>query len=177
MYTTITGRILGDTFQNSALVYVPANRGEINLVTVTGNTLTPDQQWEALDNFISGNKYLESRRGKYTERNGDRLAWSHVIDLKLAQEFKINVNNKSHKLEFTADVFNFTNMLNKNWGRRFFATNDQALMLQQVGFLADGTTPTFNFNPNVANSINQIDDVGLQSARWQMQVGARYSFN
>lgn len=171
------GRILGDTFQNSALAYIPANRSEINLVTVTGNALTPDQQWAALDAFISGNKYLNSRRGKYAERNGDRLDWSHVVDLKLAQEFKINVGNKSHKLEFTADVFNFTNMLNKNWGRRYFASNDQALLLQQVGFLANGTTPTFNFNPNVANSINQIDDVGLQSARWQMQVGARYSFN
>ncbi|GAA6771579.1 hypothetical protein AAGS39_23280 [Flavobacterium sp. CGRL2] len=171
------GRIMKDTNQNSALVYIPANRSEITLVTATGNALTPDQQWQALDAYISSNKYLNSRRGKYAERNGDRLDWSHVIDLKLAQEFKINVGNKSHKLEFTADVFNFTNLLNKNWGRRYFATNDQVLLLQQVGFLANGTTPTFNFNPNVANSVNQIDDVGLQSARWQMQVGARYSFN
>jgi hypothetical protein len=67
--------------------------------------------------------------------------------------------------------------LNNHWGRRYFASNDQVLLLNQVGFLSNGTTPTFNFNPNVLNSINQIDDVGLQSARWQMQVGVRYSFN
>ncbi|MEO7977533.1 TonB-dependent receptor [Flavobacterium sp.] len=171
------GRIMRDTNQNSALAYIPASKSEVVLVPNTANPLTADQQWEALDSYISSNKYLNSRRGKYAERNGDRLDWSHVIDLKLAQEFKLNVGKKSHKLEFTADVFNFTNMLNKNWGRRYFATNDQVLLLQQVGFLANGTTPTFNFNPNVANSVNQIDDSGLQSARWQMQVGARYSFN
>jgi hypothetical protein len=43
-------------------------------------------------------------------------------------------------------------------------------------FLADKTTPTFSFDPNNANRINQVDDLGLQSSRWQMQVGVRYSF-
>ncbi|WP_244307345.1 TonB-dependent receptor [Flavobacterium fluviatile] len=167
------GQLMQDTFSNSALVYVPANRSEINLVATS--TLTADQQWEALDQFISSNKYLNSRRGKYAERNGDRLDWSHVVDVKIAQEFSINVNKKSHKLEFTADIFNFTNLLNKNWGRRYFATNDQVLLLNRVGNLPDGTTPTFNFNPNT--TVNQIDDAGLQSSRWQMQIGARYSFN
>ena len=177
VYNDNNGRIMRDTNQNSALAYIPTQKSEVVLVSTTANPMTPDQQWEAYDSYISSNKYLNSRRGKYAERNGDRLDWSHVIDLKFAQEFKLNVGKKSHKLEFTADVFNFTNMLNKNWGRRYFATNDQVLLLQQVGFLANGTTPTFNFNPNVANSVNQIDDSGLQSARWQMQVGARYSFN
>ena len=169
------GRIMKDTNQNSALVFVPAKKSDIVLVATP--SLTADQQWAALDSYITSNEYLNSRRGKYAERNGDRLDWSHVIDVKIAQEFKLNVKNKSHKLEFTADIFNFTNLLNKNWGRRYFATNDQVLLLNQVGFLPNGTTPTFNFNPSVANSVNQIDDVGLQSARWQMQVGARYSFN
>jgi hypothetical protein len=172
-----SGRILQDSFQNSALIYVPASRSEINLVTVSSNPLTPDQQWAALINYIDNDKYLSSRKGKYAERNADRLEWSNVVDLKLAQEFALNVNKKSHKLELTVDVFNFTNMLNNHWGRRYFASNDQVLLLNQVGFLSNGTTPTFNFNPNVLNSINQIDDVGLQSARWQMQVGVRYSFN
>jgi hypothetical protein len=47
----------------------------------------------------------------------------------------------------------------------------------QRGFLADKTTPTFSFDPNNANRINQVDDLGLQSSRWQMQVGVRYSFS
>ncbi|SFD35686.1 TonB-dependent receptor [Flavobacterium phragmitis] len=171
-----TGNLLRDTFQPSALIYVPANKGEI-IFTPTA-TMTADQQWDAFNNFISHDKYLNSRRGKYAERNGDRLDWSHVVDVKIAQEFSINVNKKSHKLEFTADIFNFTNLLNKNWGRRYFMSNDQILLLKHSGFLADGTTPTFTFNPSTTSNVkNQIDDVGLQSSRWQMQVGARYSFN
>jgi len=171
-----TGNLLRDTFQPSALIYVPANKGEI-VFTPTA-TMTADQQWEAFNTFISNDKYLKNRRGQYAERNGDRLDWSHVIDVKIAQEFSINVNKKSHKLEFTADIFNFTNLLNKNWGRRYFMSNDQILVLKHSGFLADGTTPTFTYNPSTTSNVkNQIDDVGLQSSRWQMQVGARYSFN
>ena len=67
-------------------------------------------------------------------------------------------------------------MLNKNWGKRYFTSFDQVQLLKQEGFLADKTTPTFSFDPTNAQRINQIDDLGLQSSRWQMQVGVRYSF-
>ncbi|MEM0576243.1 TonB-dependent receptor [Flavobacterium polysaccharolyticum] len=171
------GRLLQDTFRNSALIYVPANKADINLVTVASNSLTPDQQWEALSAFIEGNEYLRSRKGNYVERNGDRLKTSHIVDLKLTQDFTINVGKKKHSIAFTADIFNFTNLLNKNWGKRYFVSNDQVLLLQQVGFVTGTNTPTFNYNPTVANNINQVDDVGLNSSRWQIQTGVRYTFN
>jgi hypothetical protein len=38
---------------------------------------------------------------------------------------------KSHKIELTADVFNFTNLLNKNWGKRYFASFNQVQLLEQ----------------------------------------------
>ncbi len=170
-----SGRLLQDTFNNSALIYVPANQSEINLVQ-TSTSLTPQAQWEALSATIEGNDYLRSRKGQYAERNGDRLKTTHVIDLKLAQEFTINVNKKKHTLEFSADVFNFTNLLNKDWGKRYFATNDQVQLLQQIGFLPATNTPTFTYNPT-AGDVNRVDDVGLNSSRWQMQVGVRYTFN
>ena len=56
-------------------------------------------------------------------------------------------------------------------------SNDQVLLLQQVGFVTGTNTPTFNYNPAVANNINQVDDVGLNSSRWQIQTGVRYTFN
>ncbi|MGO4817331.1 TonB-dependent receptor [Flavobacterium sp. W22_SRS_FP1] len=168
------GNLLQDTFSASALIFVPGNRADINLVS--NSNFTADQQWEALSAFIEGDSYLRGRKGNYVERNADRLKWSHVVDLKLAHEFSINVNKKSHKIELTADVFNFTNLLNKNWGKRYFASFGQVQLLEQRGFLADKTTPTFSFDPNNADRINQVDDLGLQSSRWQMQVGVRYSF-
>ena len=49
--------------------------------------------------------------------------------------------------------------------------------LNKLDFLANGTTPTFSYNPTVGNNVNQVDDVGLNSSRWQMQTGVRYTFN
>ncbi len=170
------GRISQDTFSNSALIYVPATKADITFVTANG--LTPDQQWDAFNSFVEGNDYLRSRRGKYAERNGDRLKTSHIIDLKFAQDFTIKVGKKKHTLSFTADIFNFTNLLNKDWGKRYFVNNDQVPLLTQVGStIAAGARPVFSFNPVTAANINQVDDVGLNSSRWQVQTGLRYTFN
>lgn len=171
------GRLLQDTFSNSALIYVPASQSEIRLVSTTANPLTPQAQWDALSAFIESNEYLKGRKGGYAERNGDRLKTSHVVDLKFAQEFIITSGKKKHTLEFTADIFNFTNLLNKNWGKRYFTGFDQVQLLKQEGFVTGTKTPTFSYNPDVANNINQVDDVGLNSSRWQVQTGVRYTFN
>jgi hypothetical protein len=42
-------------------------------------------------------RHLRGRKGNYVERNADRLKWSHVVDLKLAHEFSINVNKRVTK--------------------------------------------------------------------------------
>ncbi len=169
------GALLQDTFSNSALIFVPAKRADINLVAANG--LTPDQQWEALSAFIEGNEYLRSRKGMYAERNGDRLKTSHVVDLKFAQEFTFTIGKKKHTFELTADMFNFTNFLNKNWGKRYFTNNDQVQLLRLVGNVPANAAPAFSYNPATGNTINQVDDVGLNSSRWQMQTGVRYTFN
>ena len=67
--------------------------------------------------------------------------------------------------------FNFTNLWNEEWGKRYFVCNDNVPLIDFEGFAADGTTPEYSFCPNALNSINQIDDAGLQSTRWRMQLG------
>ena len=180
VYNNGTGNgILSDTFSNSALIYIPSNQTEINLVLDPqgNNTLSPSQQWESLNSYINNNDYLNSRRGTYAGRNEHRLKMSHIVDLKFAQEFTITSGKQKHNFEITADIFNFTNLLNQDWGKRYFATFDQVQLLTHVGFLPGTNTPTFNFNPNVTQSMNQVDDAGLNSSRWQMQLGVRYTFN
>jgi hypothetical protein len=171
------GNLLRDTFSNSALIFVPATQSQIVLVNDATTGLNPQQQWDALNNFIVNNEYLNSRRGTYAERNGDRLKWSNVVDLKLAQEFTLTTGKRKHSFEVTADIFNFTNLVNKDWGKRYNASFDQVQLLNHVGFLPDGTTPTFRYNPAVERSVNQVNDSGLNSSRWQMQFGVRYTFN
>lgn len=179
-YAVNGDRLLNDTGNfTGALPYIPTNQAEAQLVDNidrNGNVIaTAAQQWALMDAFIEGNDYLSTRRGQFAERNGDRTAWSHIIDLKFAQEFALKIKETNHKFEFSADIFNFTNFLNKEWGVRNFTGTQR--FTDFAGFAEDGTTPQFTFDPNTGTTINQIDDAGLSSSRWQMQVGLRYSFN
>lgn len=166
--------LLSDTGSDSALMFVPANEGQANLVDT--DDLSASEQWALLDAFIEGNDYLRTRRGQFAERNADRSNWSHIVDLKFAQEFGIKFGEKIHRLEFTADIFNFTNMLNEEWGVRTFSNFNQVQLVDFQGFDTDGTTPQFTFDPRNGETDNIIDDRGLVSSRWQMQVGLRYTF-
>ncbi len=173
-YTVFGDRLINDTGNNTgALPFIPENEAQAHLIDT--DDLTASQQWALMDAFIEGNDYLSARRGQFAERNGDRTAWSHIIDLKFAQEFALRIKETNHKFEFTADIFNFTNFLNKEWGVRNFTGTQRFTEFE--GFAEDGTTPQFTFDPNTGSTINQIDDSGLSSSRWQMQVGLRYSFN
>ena len=171
--------LLNDDSRDNALLYVPANQFEINFATLTdsdGNVIaTPAKQWEQFNNFIENDSYLSKRRGRYVERNGDRLAWSHVIDLKFLQDFSINVGGKKHTLQASVDIFNFTNLLNSDWGKRRFVNNGNVGLLTTV---SGGPDPLFTFDASrFEDGIDELDDRGIQSSRWQMQVGLRYLFN
>jgi outer membrane receptor for ferrienterochelin and colicin len=166
--------VLNDDSRDNALIYVPANASQINLLD-GANGLTSAEQWNALDEFIEGNDYLRSRRGKYAEVNAERSPWSHVVDLKVLQDFSIKFGNKTHTLQASFDIFNLTNLLNKDWGVRQFAPNFGEIELLRTE--SNGTSPVFSFDPDDADDLFEIDDSGIQSSRWQMQFGLRYIFN
>lgn len=178
--------LLGDDSRDNALLYVPRNQSEINLVPLrdgrnnTGNIVaTVDQQWQALNTFIENDKYLSGRRGQYAEANASRASWNHSIDFKLLQNFSIYTGaDKENKntLQLSVDLFNVANFLNKDWGERTFVPGfgEVGLVTTQRG----GPDPEFTFDPNFTNSdVEVIDDGGTRSSRWQMQIGARYIFN
>jgi len=78
----------------------------------------------------------------------------------------------------TSDIFNFTNLLNKDWGRRYYVAYGTYQLLKYTGMDEDGTTPTFQYTgPESVDDIFNIDDSGLTSSRWQGQIGVRYIFN
>lgn len=165
------------------LLYVPKDRNDINLVDIVATdgtiTSTADAQWASLNQFIEDHKSLKNSRGKVVERHSERLPFSNIIDLKLMQEFKFNVApERENKIQISVDVFNFTNMLNKDWGRMYYTLGDYSnyQVLQFQGYKADGTTPTYTYYNKNANETWGIDDSGLQSSRWQAQVSIRYIF-
>ena len=150
------------------LLYIPASESEINLVDIEGQE-TAAQQWAALDAYIENDPYLSSRRGDYAEPNQSRSPFEHVLDLKIAQDFQISGN----KFQLTLDMFNFTNFVNKNWGRRYFVGGNVAQVIQANR--VDPNTVEYNFkDPGDPWNIVQA---GTYSARWNAQVGVRYIFD
>lgn len=170
---------------NNDLVYLPtqAEVATMRFETITKRdpatgavtyTRTEAQQRVDFEELIQNDKYLNSHRGRNTEKYDVRTPFEHVFDFKLVQVIPII---KNHKIELTFDVMNVGNLLNSKWGRTYFITNNVA------------TPITFRRN-EVAGPLYQYDKTRLNdtdgkftpyftnnfTSRWRGQVGIRYSF-
>jgi outer membrane receptor protein involved in Fe transport len=176
LYNNRSRNLLNDDSSDNALMYIPRNQSEITLVPLTtgGVTFTPAEQWAALDAFITSREYLDERRGKYAEANGDRGPWNTLVDLKVLQDFSLDFGGpKKHTFQVSLDMFNFLNFVNKNWGEQVRIGGNATPLTTVSG----GPNPTFTYDPNFATNFEFIDDAGVQSSRWQAQIGLRYIFN
>ncbi len=170
----------GEDFSENDLVYVPRNFQESYLVDRVGEDsdgneivlATAEEQWAELDAFIAGDDYLSERRGGYAERNASRTPFESIFDVRILHDFYLDVNGKTNTLQLSLDIFNFGNMLNKDWGRRYFVNNDNYRLIEVV---SPGPTPEYNFSAPRGN-VYQIDNAGVNSSIWQMQIGVRYIF-
>jgi len=159
------------------LLYVPENQSDI--ILVDNGSYTAAQQWNDLSQFIEGHKSLRKHKGEYFERGSQRMPFENVIDIKVMQEFKFKVSpTLENRIQIALDIFNFTNMLNKDWGRMHYALGDYNVyrLVRFAGYRADGTTPTYQYIHDNENDSYGIDDSGPQSSRWQAQFSVRYIF-
>lgn len=170
------------------LIYVPRDASEIvfgNYSSQTNprinqfSTLNAAQSadmWKALDEYISNDKYLNSRRGKYAERNGSRLPFTGIVDLKIAQDFNIKIAGKAYQIQLSYDMFNFTNFLKKEWGKQYVASNDNYQLITFLGLTQDGK-PVYNFKQPSGKPYSLSDSVNpATSSRWTSQLGLRVTF-
>lgn len=164
-----------DNSEDNDLIYVPRNSSEI--VFVQNGALTPEQQWEAFNSFIENDDYLSERRGQYAERNGARVPFTNVVDLKLQQDFNIKLGGRTYQIQVTYDVFNFTNMLNRDWGKQYFMLNDNFAILQFDSFASStDLTPRYKFTPLDDRTPWTLSTGVFNSARWSSQLGFRLNF-
>ncbi|PZR26699.1 MAG: cell envelope biogenesis protein OmpA [Citrobacter freundii] len=157
------------------LMYIPKSPSEINFASVTYNgvTYTPQQQSDLFFKYIAQDPYLSKHQGQVAERNGAKLPFYHRLDGKLVQDIFTNIGKQKHTLQFTADVFNVLNLLNKDWGIREITTIQNPL---QIASVANGV-PTFRLTSfNNAPVAASFQDNVSTSTTWAMQLGLRYSF-
>ncbi len=186
-YTMSNRGFSGDAVTNNDLMYIPASRSEMDqmvfLSRLSGAAATPAAnaadiiaQKNEFESFILSDKYLRKNRGRHSERNGARSPFTHVIDMSITQNFSLKTGAVRHNLSVRLDMFNFTNLIDKNAGRQYFFNFDQAQQLSFEGF--SGTTPQYKFFKPTDNKPGVISDGvnPINSSRWNGQITIRYSF-
>lgn len=156
------------------LMYIPKSEGEL---TFDGDAAQQHAQWVSLDNYIKSDKYLSKHRGEYAERNGARMPWTNEIDVRLVHTFKLNVVNgtSKHNLQISLDIFNFANLINKDWGRQYDMSNQDFSLLDFTNHFVPGTrTPIYHYDPSFSNGKPYY--VNDFYSRWRAQLGIRYTF-
>ncbi|MGD9488765.1 MAG: carboxypeptidase regulatory-like domain-containing protein [Calditrichaceae bacterium] len=177
-----SGDVNGDGMAGNDLIYVPRDESEINFEDYTddnGNLVTAAEQWSRFNKFIEQDDYLKEHRGEITERFGAINPWFSNIDLRILQDFAINMNGHKHTFQLSLDILNVANLINSDWGVREVASSAATSPLELATntdgspkFTAEGD-PIFHYQ---GPSKTYIDDPGLDS-RWRAQIGIRYLFN
>ncbi len=169
----------GSTSRNRSLIFVPASADQINLVDyeANGGIITAAQQWTELDRFIESDSHLSDRRGQYAEKNGARAPFQGVLDFAIRQDFGKKIGGDVHRFQLSIDIFNFTNLINNDWGTQYFVPGDfnNYFLYELEGFQADGTTPEFTYRNDEIGDDNF--NIAGTSSRWRGRIGFRYIFN
>jgi hypothetical protein len=185
---TYSGDLNGDGGTSNDLIYIPRDPSEMNFQTFTqgGRTFTSAEQAAAWEAYIQQDDYLSANRGAYATRNALLLPMVWRTDISIAQDLFKNIGGKRHELTFRADILNFFNLLNSDWGvgQRFIsgnAPNAQPLIVPTAaqGGAADAQGRA-QYRLRVVN--NELLSKSLEQTAgigdvYRVQFQLRYSFN
>jgi len=177
----VNGDMNGDGNSSTDLMYIP-RPGETNFLSYTSGkganavTYSAAQQNAALEEYISNTPYLKNNRGSFAKRNAALLPWFNRVDLRLLQDIFVNTGKSGKQtLQFSADIINAANLINKNWGtyQRFIINNP----LVYKGLDAATNRPNYNLQNVGGELINTPyqDNVTVAST-YSIQLGLRYIF-
>jgi len=176
----VAGDLNGDRVSNNDLLFVPMKGSDVRFAPLTvGTTVyTEAQQQEAFDKFIDQDPYLSTRRGQYAERNALALPFLHRFDLSITQDVFVNIKGKRNAFQIRADILNFGNMLNNEWG-----VSQRAGAPQLLNFVSRdaNNVPTYRLSTqrDGVNTFLAKDTYQYNSSVfdvWTAQLGIRYTF-
>ncbi|MGH7650793.1 MAG: carboxypeptidase regulatory-like domain-containing protein [Gemmatimonadaceae bacterium] len=169
--------INGDGSSGNDLVYVPKDAHDPNEILFQQNgNLTPAMQADSLEAFISSHECLNSQRGRIMTRNSCRSPWTKILNASVRQSLP-TLRGQNFMLQL--DVFNFLNLLNKNWGAQDLgSTFSQSLLTRRNAVAApgqplkwaNGAQSVFTFSP-----FQQFNTKNPQS-NYALQLQLKYAF-
>ena len=173
------GDLNADGQVGNDLIYVPRSAYDTSEIRLSATGQALAQQQVALEKFIDGEKCLREQRGHIMSRNTCRSPWQNTINVMVRQAIP-TLSGQNLTLEL--GVFNFANLINKEWGRAPAINNfgsSSITLLTQTGMAANtalnddnlGARPTFSFSPSTKRfDINNIE------SNYQLQMSVRYAF-
>ncbi len=106
---------------------------------------------------------LNEYRGRIAERNAGENSFYGTVDIRIARNFRFY---KTHGIELSAEIFNFGNMLNKEWGINHSLGNQTLYKVNSF----DAAKQEFVY------SVNSVGAKGYSGNPFQVQLGIRYAF-
>jgi len=159
-----SGDMNGD-LASQDLIFVPSSSDQ---VIVSGGT------WDQLNAFIQNDPAASQYIGQRMPRNAGRSPWANQLDFRYA----LNIpTGRKTRAEVTFDMFNFLNLLNKNWGWQYTAGFPGFASLIRYNGI-DAATGKMKYDISTITSSTFAgtfyrDDL---RSRWQAQLGIRFRF-
>jgi Carboxypeptidase regulatory-like domain len=169
--------INGDGSTANDPVYVPTDAHvATEILFLQNGNLTPLMQQDSLEAFISAHECLNSQRGKIMLRNSCRTPWTKFLNVSVRQSLP---TLRAQNFILQLDIFNFLNLLNKNWGAQDLGSSNSPSLLTRRSAVAvtgqplkwaSGAQSVFIFSP-----FQQFNTRNPQS-NYALQLQLKYAF-
>lgn len=173
-FTYIYGNDMNLDGDVNDLMYVPKNKEEASLFFAS----TPEgrEDLEIFWAYLEQDKYLQSRKGSYTEPNGGLLPWVNRFDVKLLQDFYVKSGKTKHNFQISFDILNAGNLLNAKWGNQNRLVYNNGRFLQYNGRNDQGGAQFSMNKVNDQKPVRSFESDPTFLSTWSMQLGVRYIF-
>lgn len=171
-----SGDANGDGISYQDPVYIPTANDPIVSYGKASSQLV--QQFQ---DYLASDKYLSKHRGQIAGRNADRYAWVNQLDMSFSQE--IPGLFKGNKGVLRLDVYNFLNLLDKNWGQTVNGQYNTRSLAGYRGVNAQGqyvyslpTDNSGNYQPDQLIRYDAGSNPTRVVSRWSAMLTLRYTF-
>ncbi len=161
-YTTSTDAN-GDGVGGNDAVYVPRNGADWSFATPADSA--------SYFSRIAAEPCLAENRGHILPRNSCRDPWVNILNARLV---KVIPTVGGQRIELSADIFNLLHLVNHDWGQVRTTSGgagfENETLLRQTGYNTALQRGVYAYAGRVINRPNQ------NASRWQIQLGAKYTF-